>query len=251
MKLYRELAEYYFAIESAHRKVENDINLIRSYLSNFPDPSILDLGCGTGEHLNILSSECSSCIGLDNSIEMLNIAKERFPGKIQFVRKNFRNFDFYNEFDIIISLFGSMVYLVNDRDVDTFFWNTWRALKPGGIGIFEVWNSIPVKKIRNKPISLVTKINYNDKMIERERGFDLIEDSTRTIAEVKYRYHIHHPEGTEVVNDVHIMRSFDLNEILKFIKENGLVVKNIYANSLMEPFTENSSKILIIFTKIV
>lgn len=251
MKLYRELAEYYFAIESVHRKVENDIDLIRSYLKNFSNPSILDLGCGTGEHLNMLSTDCASCTGIDNSIEMINIAKERFPGKIKFIRKNFRNFDFYNEFDIVISLFGSMVYLVNDRDVDTFFWNTWRALKPGGIGIFEVWNSIPVKKIKKKSLSLVTKINYKDKMIERERGFELTENSTRTIAEVKYRYHIHRPEGTEVVNDVHIMRSFELNEILKFIKENGLVVKNIFANSLMEPFNENSNKILIIFAKTI
>lgn len=251
MKLYRELAEYYFSIESVHRKVENDIDLIRSYLVNFINPSILDLGCGTGEHLNILSKDCSSCTGIDSSIEMLNIAKERFPEKINFIRKNFKNFDFYNEFDMVISLFGSMVYLINDRDVDTFFWNTWRALKPGGIGIFEVWNSIPVKKIQNKPLSLVTKIKYKDNMIERERGFELIEDSARTIAEVKYRYHIHRPEGTEVIDDVHIMRAFDLNEILKFIKENGLVVKNIYANSLMEPFNENSNKILIIFAKIV
>lgn len=251
MKLYRELAEYYFAIESVHRSFENDIDLIKSYLKNFSNPSILDLGCGTGEHLHILSKDCASCTGIDNSIEMLNIAKERFPGKIQFVRKNFRNFDFYNEFDMVISLFGSMVYLINDRDVDTFFWNTWRALKPGGIGIFEVWNSIPVKKIKSKPLSLVTKVSYNDKMIERERGFELIENSTRTITEVKYRYHIHKPEGTEIVNDVHIMRSFELNEVLKFLRENGLAVKNIFANSLMEPFTENSNKILVIFTKTV
>jgi SAM-dependent methyltransferase len=251
MKLYKDLAEYYFAIESEHRKVEDDINLVKSFLADFMNPSILDLGCGTGEHLNFLKNSTSTCIGIDNSIEMLNIAKKRFPEKIEFIRKNFRNFDFYNEFDVIISLFGSMVYLVNDKDVDTFFWNTWRALKPGGIGIFEVWNSIPVKKIRSKPVSLVSKLQYKDTLIERERGFELIEDSTRTIAEVKYRYHLHRPDGTEVINDTHIMRAFELNEILKFIKENGLIVKNIYANSLKEPFNENSNKILIIFTKVL
>lgn len=251
MKLYKDLAEYYFAIESAHRNVEDDINLVKSYLADFQNPSILDLGCGTGEHLNLLKENTSACIGIDNSIEMLNIAKKRFPEKINFIRKNFRNFDFYNEFDVVISLFGSMVYLINDRDVDTFFWNTWRAMKPGGIGIFEVWNSIPVKKIRNKPVSLVSKLQYNDTLIERERGFELIEDSARTIVEVKYKYHIHKPGGSESVNDTHIMRAFELNEILKFIKENGLVVKNIYANSLKEPFNENSNKILIIFTKVL
>ena len=104
MKLYKELSEYYFAIESEHRNVADDINLVRSYLGNYLNPSILDLGCGTGEHLNILSKDCSACTGIDSSIEMLNIAKQRFPGKIHFIRKNFRNFDFYNEFDVVISL---------------------------------------------------------------------------------------------------------------------------------------------------
>ena len=248
MKLYKELAEYYFAIESKHRKIEDDINLIRSYLAGFSEPALLDLGCGTGEHLDILSSYCSRCIGIDNSIDMLNIAKERFPD-IEFIRKNFRNFDFYNEFDVVTSLFGSMVYLINDRDVDTFFWNTWRAMKNGAVGIFEVWNSIPVKKIRSKPLSLVSSIKYDNMLIERERGFEIMEDTSRTIVEVKYRYHLHRPEGTEIVNDTHIMRAFELNEILKFLKENGLQVKNIYSNSQNDPFNENSNKIVIIFTK--
>jgi len=251
MKLYRDLAEYYFAIESAHRNVEDDINLVKSYLADFMKPSILDLGCGTGEHLNLLKESTSTCTGIDSSIEMLNIAKKRFPEKISFILKNFKNFDFYNEFDVIISLFGSMDYLINDKDVDTFFWNTWRAMKPGGIGIFEVWNSIPVKKIRNKPVSLVSKLKYNDILIERERGFGMLEETSRTIVEVKYRYHIHRPDGSESVNDTHIMRAFELDEILKFIKENGLAAKNIFANSMKEPFNENSSKILIIFTKVL
>ncbi|HON15751.1 MAG TPA: hypothetical protein PLA51_04660 [Spirochaetota bacterium] len=52
MKLYKELAEYYFAIESNHRNIVFDIQFINSYLSKYQNPSVLDIGCGTGEHLD-------------------------------------------------------------------------------------------------------------------------------------------------------------------------------------------------------
>ncbi len=249
MKLYSELAEYYFSIESNHRNIDNDIGLVRSIALGKSEPRLLDLGCGTGEHLHGLSRYGIKCVGIDNSIEMINVAKKRFPDSITFQRKNFKNFDFYNEFDIITSFFGSMVYLINDSDVDNFFWNTWRALKPGGTGVFELWNSEPVKKIRSKPISRVSTTNYNGTLIERERGFQILEDSRRTVVEVKYRYHVHEEEGHTTYEDTHVMRAFKLDEITKFIKENGLNIKNIYANSLKEPFNENSNKIFIIFTR--
>lgn len=144
-----------------------------------------------------------------------------------------------------------MVYLLNDKDVDNFFWNTWRALKPGGIGIFEVWHSIPVRKIRNKPLAHVSRTNYGDVIIERERGFNLVEETKRTIVKVEYLYKVLSPGSSEVYNDTHTMRAFTLEEISTFIKSNGFEIKNIFANSLKEKFNENSNKMLIIFQKVV
>ncbi len=249
MRLYRELAEYYFAIESNHRNILYDINLIRNHLTNYENPSILDLGCGTGEHLNAIKQlGIKKCVGIDNSAEMLAIAKERYPEAIKFLNMNFRSFDFYQEFDIIISLFGSIAYITNDRDVDSFFWNTWRAMKPGGTGIFEIWNSIPIRKIRSKPLSHVSRTIYQDVIIERERGFELIDES-RSITEVNYRYRIHSKKGSLIYNDTHTMRAFTLDEVRTFIKDNGLIFNEVYANSKKEPFTENSNKMLVIFQK--
>ena len=249
MKLYRELAEYYFAIESNHRSILHDIHLIHSYLKNYDDPSILDLGCGTGEHLDAISRlGVKKCVGIDNSAEMLAVAHERFPGNIRFLNRNFKSFDFYQEFDVVTSLFGSIAYITNDRDIDTFFWNTWRAMKPGGTGIFEIWNSVPVKKIRSKPMSHVSRTAYGDVIIERERGFELINEA-KSIAQVSYRYRITSHKGTLTYNDTHTMRSFTLGEVKKIIQDNGLMLINVYANSKKEEFTENSNKMIIIFRK--
>lgn len=249
MKLYKELAEYYFAIEANHRNILYDTHLISTHLKKYIEPSVLDLGCGTGEHLNSIKQfGVKKCVGIDNSPEMLAIARERYPEGIRFLNMNFRSFDFYQEFDLVISLFGSIAYITNERDVDTFFWNTWRALKPGGTGIFEIWNSVPVKKIRSKPLSHVSKTTYQDVIIERERGFELIDES-KSISEVTYRYRVHSRKGSLTYNDIHTMRAFTLDEVKKFIRDNGLILKEVYANSKREPFNENSNKMLIIFQK--
>jgi len=249
MKLYNELAEYYFSIESKHRDIRNDISFIRSYLTNSEQQSILDLGCGTGEHLEALRKFGFKVSGLDSSAEMLNIAKRRYPSGINFIHKDFGHFDFYNEFDSVICLFGSMDYLLNDKDVDTLFWNSWRAMKPGGFGIFEVWHSTPVKKIKNKPLTHISQTKHGNTIIERERGFDLINDAKRTIVKVNYLYKIHSKEESKTCNDIHVMRAFTLEEISAFIKSNGFIIKNVFASSSKDIFSENSNKILIVFRK--
>ena len=67
----------------------------------------------------------------------------------------------------------------------------------GGLGIFEVWHSIPVKKIKNKPLTHVSRTSYENFMIERERGFDIIDDTKRTIVKVKYMYKVHSIEESQ------------------------------------------------------
>ena len=250
MKLYNELAEYYFSIESNHRDIQHDIDLIRSFLHGIHQPAVLDLGCGTGEHLSILKKFGIKGVGIDSSEEMLKIALERNPGGIEFINSDFKKFDFYNQFDAVLCLFGSMAYLLNDNDIDNLFWNTWRALVPGGLGIFEVWNSIPVKKIGNKPLSHISRTKYNDAIIERERGFSIADDANRTIVQVDYLYKVISYEASGTYIDSHMMRAFTLEEISTFIKANGFEIQHVYANSLKEKFNENSNKMIIVFKKV-
>lgn len=249
MRLYHELAEHYFSIENVHRDLDDDISLIRSLIFTRKTPALLDLGCGTGEHLDKLTKFGITCTGLDNSSDMLEVAEKRHSSKINFIKQDIRSFDFYEEFDMIVSLFGSFDYLLNDEDVNKAFWNTWKSMKPGGIGLFEIWNSLPVKKIQEKPISRVSTIKSNETVVERERGFHIINHPQKTIVEVNYRYHIHDKSGSHVLEDQHVMRAYNLEEISGFIKENGFKIKSLFSNSVRAPFNENSNKMLILFEK--
>jgi len=250
MKLYHELAYYYFAIEDNHRDINNDINLIRSLLPDRKDTRLLDLGCGTGEHLSLLSKYGINCYGLDNSDDMLSIARKRFPQQIIFVKGDIADFDFYNDFDMVTSLFGSMNYLLSDETVDKAFWNIWRALKDEGTALLEIWNSEPLLQINHKDISRVSTTAFEGMRIDRERGFRMLNDPHgRTLVEVNYRYSLHNSGQSRVITDQHVMRAFKLEEIRPFIMDNGFTIRSIYASTLKEPFQQMSNKMLLLLKK--
>ncbi len=249
MILYNKLAEYYFAIENAHRDIENDISLVRSYLHGLKSPSLLDLGCGTGEHLVHLSRYGIRCVGLDISEDMIAIARERSPARIEYIKKGITEFDYYDDFDMIISLFGSLNYLLEDSEMDSVMWNTWRALKPGGRGLFEIWNSYPIEEINSKDMDHISTTSYGEMTIKRERGFKKMDIPGKTVVEVNYRYEISSGRDTEYLEDRHIMRAFTKEEISRFMEDNGLSIISIFSNSLKEPFKKYSNKMMIHFTR--
>jgi SAM-dependent methyltransferase len=249
MKLYHELAEYYFLIEANHRDIHNDVALIRSLLRGSESPRVLDLGCGTGEHLGKLHRYGIGCVGLDSSEAMLRVARQRNPETIEFVQGAMTEFDYYNEFDMVTSLFGSFNYLIEDTDVEKALWNTWRAMKPGGIGLFEIWNSVPVEMIKEKELGTVSKTRYQGILIERERGFRLLPEGGKTIVEVDYRYTLHGPEGTRNISDRHVMRTFSTDEIRRFVESNGFAIRDVYSSFIKETYQDFSNRMIIQFEK--
>lgn len=249
MKLYNELAEYYFSIENNHRNINDDVQLIRLLLQGIDEPRLLDIGCGTGEHLHLLHRSGINCTGLDNSEEMLHYARKRFPQGIKFIHADMRDFDFYQDFDCIVSLFGSMNYMHTNEDLDAVLWNIWRALKPGGFGVLEIWHSLPIIKIQQKQPNLVSTTHYKDITINRTRGFKLLPFTDRTMVEVIYDYKLSGGNTSSAADDRHIMRTFTREEFTSRLTESGFSVRDIYSSFQKEPLTENSIRMIVVFDK--
>ena len=249
MKLYRELAEYYFSIENNHRDINHDVSFIVGQLRVKKNPSLLDLGCGTGEHLDLLSRAGISCTGIDISENMLAAARGRFPHGIEFIHQDMADIDYTAAFDVIISLFGSFNYLIYDSDIESVLKKIHRALKPGGLVVLEIWNAPPIFKIKEKDIDLVSVTNVKNATIKRERGFKLREGNSKTVVEVNYRYTIQVNGAPKTLRDRHIMRTFTPDEIKKFLFNTGFTVKQIFSNFLSEPYDENSNRMVVLFSR--
>ncbi len=249
MKLYHELAEYYFAIENNHRDIGQDTSFISGLLAGHKGAALLDLGCGTGEHLGLLAKAGIRCTGVDVSEEMIAAARRRFPDGIEFIRSDMKDISFTSAFDMVICLFGSFNYLIFDADIEAMLARIRTAMKARGSGVLEIWNSPPIRKIREKDVSPVSVTDVHGASIRRERGFKMRDDTGRTVVEVTYRYTIDEGGARKTVRDRHVMRTFTPVEISRFLESGGFTVKDIYANFSSEPYEENSNRMVAVFER--
>jgi len=192
-RIYRNM-EYMRAVE--YKVVKNEIK--RDYL-------ILDVGCGTGEHLVYLRD--FNTVGLDISIEMARRARDK-SGKFVVVGDG-QHLPFKSRsFHCVISFFGAL----NHGDIERVFKEIRRVLVKGGIFIFTVANLYDLKWI----VKSLLRRGWRDtlKAMKRRRG-DIrkvidgrrIKVNTRfySLGEVenllrKHNFHIKYTFATSITN---------------------------------------------------
>lgn len=101
--------------------------------------SLLDVGCGTGRHLQHLR-EYYRVEGLDRSHEMLEGARQRCPD-IPFHEATLIDFQLARRFDVVTCLFGSIGYAVTVENLRRAVQCMAGHLSAGGALIVEPWVS--------------------------------------------------------------------------------------------------------------
>jgi len=141
--------------------------LIKSHSSE--TKSILDLGCGTGKHDELLCDKGYTVHGVDISEEMLEIAEIRRKGKedkLTFSQSDITQLHLNQKFDTIVSLFHVMSYQNTNIALDKIFAGIRDHLNEDGLFIFDFWygpavlTDLPkttVKRLENEHIK-VTRI---------------------------------------------------------------------------------------------
>ena len=132
--------------------------------------SILDLACGFGRHANALAELGHVVTGVDLSPDFLEIARREAEEKnlpTLFIQGDMRRIDFKQEFDHVLLLFTSFGYYEDDEN-QLVLENVSRALKPGGLFVFETHNRDVFSK-HLSPFSVTEK--GKDLMLDRN-SFD-------------------------------------------------------------------------------
>ncbi|MFO7833130.1 MAG: methyltransferase domain-containing protein [Halohasta sp.] len=98
-----------------------------------PDERILDLGCGTGHLTQQIAEAGATAVGLDQSAEMVEAARERFPD-CEFVHADARGFTVDEPFDAVFS--NAALHWIPEQDavLDSVV----DALRPGGRFVAEL-----------------------------------------------------------------------------------------------------------------
>jgi len=141
--MFHELARYYDVYLSGkdYRGESRRLETIAHRYGRTGGPasrgSWLDVGCGTGGHLEYLRKR-HPVAGVDLSPEMLRLARIRLPG-ISLRIGDARTFRFGRTFDVVSCVFGLLGHIEQERDVRRVFERISAHLTPGGVAIVEPW----------------------------------------------------------------------------------------------------------------
>ena len=101
--------------------------------------TVLDLGCGTGNHALVLAGRGFRVTGIDASQDMVRVARKKARGRSNaaFVRADMRRFDLQRRFDAAICMDGAFTHLLTDRDLLAHLRTVRRQLTSDGVYVFE------------------------------------------------------------------------------------------------------------------
>ena len=135
---------------------------------------VLDVGCGTGGHLDHLSRLGFAGTGVDLNERMLDYARTARP-HLQFRAADMRGLRFDEEFDAVVCLCTTFSYNTTNGDVVTALGCFHRALRPGGLVVIDVFN----------PIRLIQTRGYLEEIHEVWESFNLRYVTTHEIDEAR------------------------------------------------------------------
>ena len=108
-------SKHYDAIFLNKTKNNYEIGKIIDLEKKNKNTKILDIGCGTGNHVNLLHNKQYDVIGIDQSKDMIKKAKLKFPN-CEFVAKDFLKNDFeYGSFSHILCL-SRTIYEIKNKE---------------------------------------------------------------------------------------------------------------------------------------
>ena len=171
MKQFGNLYSQYYDLLYRDKNYIAEVNYIMELIKeNMDQPkTLLDMGCGTGKHAELLSDNGYIVHGIDISEDMLKIAKNRSKhkdDKLLFSNSNIQNLNLNKKFDVVVSLFHVMNYQNSDNELLKAFKVAKEHLKNDGIFIFDFWYgpavlkdlpTIRIKRLTNEKIK-VTRI---------------------------------------------------------------------------------------------
>lgn len=216
-RVYSKGARYYDKLYAA-KDYAGEVQRLISLLGEEPGPdkpTLLDIACGTGLHLKLLS-EYFHVEGLDICPELLEIAQERLPGVV-FHPGDMRNFTLDRQYDVITCLFSSIGYTKTLKRLDDTLRNMVEHLKPQGLLVIEPW---------------FTPDQWNPNTVHGvyidEPDLKIARINTSYVKDKVSVFDLHHlvgtPDGTEHIVEHHEMGLFEVCEMTSAMEKAGLIV---------------------------
>lgn len=212
---FKVFAEYYDQIYLKMKNYEKEAQIVRDIITEMEikkSRTLLDVGCGTGEHLKYLSSGFQ-CTGVDMNRKMIEAARKKVP-EAKFKVANMVSLRLKDKFDVIICLFSSIGYVETFRNLVKALGNFYTHLNDEGLAIVEPW--VFKKDFKKGHISPDTYENGNVKFARM---------ATSKISGSEWLVFMHYLVGEkgeiEYSTEVHRMLALDHPDYIKAFQSAG------------------------------
>ncbi|QIL76401.1 class I SAM-dependent DNA methyltransferase [Hymenobacter sp. HDW8] len=122
--------DYGVACDKLHKLIQSQLPAAKS---------LLDIACGTGKHLEYLSSHYY-VEGLDLNPDLLNVAQKRCPN-VLFHQADMTDFSLSKTYDVVVCLFSSIAYVRTLENLRKAVQCMADHLSPNGLLVIEPWFS--------------------------------------------------------------------------------------------------------------
>lgn len=215
------------------------------------DGILLDLGCGTGKLTRIMAEKGFDMIGVDNSMEMLDMAREyeydrEEPSGILYLLQDMREFELYGTVRGVYCACDSLNYILEEEELLMVFKLVNNYLDPKGLFIFDMNTDYKYEELladhtiaENREESSFIWDNYYDKE-EQINEYDL----TLFIREEEDR-----EDGMERFlrfTETHFQRCYSFETVKKLLLEAGLEFVAVYDAYTKNELRSDSERMTII-----
>jgi ubiquinone/menaquinone biosynthesis C-methylase UbiE len=214
--MYKKLAKYYDIIYS-WKDYEKEVNIIKKLIKKYKKSNgteLLDVGCGTGKHLEYLKYDFS-CTGCDINLEMLDEARENVEN-VFFIQADMITLDLKKKFDIIICLFSSIGHVKTYNNLEQTIHNFSNHLEKGGVVIIEPWLT---KSTYDAGRPGMTTYDAKDIKIARLNTTKI--EGDLSILEMHYLI-AERNRDIEYFSEKHELGLFEIDQFLEFMTNAGL-----------------------------
>lgn len=204
------------------------------------DGLVLELGCGTGKLMTLLGRAGYDMIGVDNSVDMLQIAREKTTGDFLYLLQDMREFELYGTVRAVVSVCDSINYITEKEELREVFRLVNNYLDPEGLFVFD----------------FNTEYKYRETIGETVIAEDRDDVSFIWFNEYDEESHLNdidlkvfvQEEGDiyRKFQEEHVQRGYTLEEIKELLEESGLVFLQAYDEYTAQIPQSDSGRIVVV-----
>jgi len=242
---YQEMARFYDTLMGSN-KYPGWKDLIKDVLNKYSVKTglCLDIACGTGNISRLVAELGFEVVGLDLSMEMIKIAKDKIPSG-DFIKADIRDFNlplrYQSKIDLVVCFYDSLNYLLTDRELLDTFKSVYRNIQAGSIFIFDM----------NPMDHILTAQKFKPRINEDKNFFSTFCFSGEgRFWILDMDFFVKNGNCFNHFKERHVERGYDQEDVLPLLKETGFKVLEVRTeNKIYEDKQEHLSRLYFIVQK--